>query len=471
METSQAQSAIIKFSQSDCQGIGYISRVVGYVKIRSLINLINVLDLDANPRSSKVGNVTNDIQDSLDETPDIFPYKTKGLLIASSHYENLERNRFRLFFEDRQTEGILDGGHNALAIGLYVLRLALEEHGDKMPPSIRTWSDFKDAWESNKTKIEDFVRHTRKEENDGESTTPLDTLVPVELLLPRDQDDRNCLDEFNANLLDICAARNNNVQLTTSTKANKHGYFDAFRQLLKEKDPDVADRVEWKTNDGGDIKAADIISLAWIPLSLLPSVTNDRGKTVEPPSAVQLYSGKAGCLSKFEQFMSSPEVSSRGKGYHRELRNNGVYETFEIAVDIPALYDYIYKQFPSLYNKNGGSYGRITAVKSLNARHSSRVTPFGHYEVDCLSPDGFITPLVYGLQALMETHVNPQNNYTYVEWVQDPFEWLDKNLDLVVKRYSNVLAPWGYDPQKVGKSSSSYQSALDAYKMALAGID
>lgn len=467
--SDSVKSAVIKFSQSDRQGTGCIQRIIGFIKIRSFINLIDTLDLDANPRSSKVGNVTNDIEDSLEDTPEIFPFKTKGVLLAASRYEQIDSKRYRLFFEDTETEGILDGGHNALSIGLYVLRLALNSKDEQMPSALKTWSDFKEAWLDKRSDIEDYIRSTRKDEDDDATITPLDTLVPVELLIPKDQTDQNCLDEFRTNLLDICAARNNNVQLTTSTKANKHGYFDEFKKLLKEEDPELAPRIEWKSNEGGDIKAADIIALSWIPLSLIPAVTSERGKVIEPPNPVQLYSSKAMCLSKFEQFMSSPEVCSPGRGYQRELHNQSVFSAFKIGVQLPKLYDYIYAKFPSLYNKNGGSYGRIIAVKSLNARRSSRLAPYGHGEVDSLSPDGFITPLVYGLKALMETKEDKDGNII-VKWRSDPEAWLDRNLDSVVARYSNNLAPWGYDPQKVGKSSGSYQNALDAYKMAMAGI-
>ena len=472
MDNLKNDVAIIKFIQYDEQYSGCITRVVGYAKIRSLINLIDVLDLDANPRSSKVGTVTNDIQDSIENTPDIFPFKTKGLLVASSEYEQLERHRYRLHFKDRQTEGILDGGHNALAIGLYVLRLAMDAANHPFPRSIKTWSDFKSAWYKFHDLIDQYLKDTRKDEDDTESVTRLDVLVPIELLLPRDQNDSNCLDEFNSNLLDICNARNNNVQLTVSTKANKHGYFDAFKKLLSEQDPDVEKRIEWKTNDGGDIKAADVIALAWIPLSLLPSIPNKSGKPFEAPNPVQLYSSKAVCLNKFEQFMSLDSVSSQGKGYQRELSNPSVYSAFQIAVQLPRLYDHIYATFPRLYNKNGGSYGKINAVKSLNRRHNSHLAPYGHEQVEYLSPDGFITPLVYGLRALMTVEQpQKQNEYPRVVWIQDPLPWLDQHLASIIKRYVTIFTPWGYDPQKIGKSIGSYQNALDDYKLALAGIE
>lgn len=83
--------------------------------------------------------------------------------------------------------------------------------------------------------------------------------------------------------------------------------------------------------------------------------------------------------------------------------------------------------------------------------------------------DGFITPLIYGLVALMEVTTD---GVPTVRWkVDDPMAWLTEHLPSIVRRYSDVLVPWGHDPQKVGKAPGSYNSALDAYKMALAGLD
>src|SRR5690554_118182 len=115
----------LKFEQVSEQTTGNILRVTGLVKVRNLIPLIDTVDLEANPRSSKVGPVTDAIGDSLEATPETFPFKTKGILVGASAYEQRERSRYSLTFDDPDIEGILDGGHNTLAIGIYILKLAL----------------------------------------------------------------------------------------------------------------------------------------------------------------------------------------------------------------------------------------------------------------------------------------------------------------------------------------------------------
>lgn len=460
-----AKTAIIRFSQPNDQTLGEIRKISGFIKLSNFIDIINVLDLEANPRASKVGKVTNEIQDSIVSTPDLLPFKTKGVLLAAADYEELERNRWRLTFIDPTTEGILDGGHNTLAFGLYILKNSFDLAGEKFPKKIISWNDFKKCWNDNHLLVEAYRDSLRDEKADD-----LNTLVPVELLLPADPDDYEIESNFRSNLLDICAARNNNVELSVGTKANKKGYFDSLKRIIGQKDPELNKRIEWKLNDGGDIKVESVIALTWIPLSLLKPVFDENKRKVEPPSANSLYSSKGICLKSFERLMSSPDVTiETEKDYIHELKSPSVAQAFNVAADIPSLFDYIYEVFPELYNKCGKKYGRISSVKALNSKKKAKMTPFGLKEISMLSPDGFIMPLVYGLQALME--VKEENGIQSIAWkVDDPKAWLEDNLEGIVRRYSDILVPWNYDPQKVGKALQSYNQALDFYKMALMGI-
>lgn len=478
---------IIKFSYPAEQTHNYIKRIVGFVKIKSLIPLIDQLDLDANPRSSKTGAVVTSIDESLSESPDIFPFMTKGILLAATGYQQLERGRYRVVFDDLETEGILDGGHNMLAIGLFILSQAQDRAAsmnDTNTPDypserdikhVKNWDSFKTLWNSYKNLIAWYQNSLHKEDNIfNPEETPLDTFVPVELLVPTDPDDGICLDSFRMNLLDICAARNNNVQLATSTKANQHGYFDSLKKLLKEANPDLADRVEWKSNAGGDIKPQDIITLCWIPLALLPGIADktirdDSNKPIEAPSPVSLYSGKEIAMSKFERLMSSKDVTEHNNS-QGALKNLGVQSALRIAAQIPVLYDYIYANLPASYNHNGGRYGKIKAIEALKKSAKAKKTPFGGAIVDCPSPQGFIAPLVYGLQSLME--VKKIDGTDCIVWRNgiNPEEWLSAHLDTIVKRYSNTLTAYNFDPQKVGKAIGSYETAIDCYKLALLGL-
>lgn len=457
---------IVRFEHSNEQQLGKITKVVGLIRAKSIVSIIDYLDLDANPRNSKTGPVTDAIQDSIRTDSDLFPFKTKGILLAASSYERLERNRYKIKIVNSDLEGILDGGHNTLAIGLFVLQEAFLSADKAFPRGGKNWDAFKELWDNNHDLVMDYLQVCSRNKEPGENG-PLDFFIPVELLLPSDPDDFDCVETFKTSLLDINQARNNNVQLNVSAVANQRGYFDDLKSIMEKHNKELYQRIEWKTNAGGEVKVEDIIALTWIPLSLLEPVNDKDGKRVEPPVATKTYSGKALALKAFERFMSSPEVTYT-TDYRVELKNPSVVSAFEIAVQLPELYDYIYEKLPELYNAADGSFGRITAVKKMNERRNVKKTPFLGRDIKTLSPDGFVAPLVYGLYALME--VKGEGKDARVVWKTDPWEFLYDNLPAIVARYREVFAPWNWDPQKVGKAPQSYKQVIDYYKMALAGI-
>src|SRR5215203_2943009 len=117
----------LSLSESE-NSIAGIKRYTGFVKGRDLYPLFDHGSLEANPRSAKYGVVVRDILETLERTPELFPFKSKGILLGTSDYEALQRNRFELRFNDPASEGILDGGHNMLALGIHMLSSVLDEH-------------------------------------------------------------------------------------------------------------------------------------------------------------------------------------------------------------------------------------------------------------------------------------------------------------------------------------------------------
>ena len=262
------------------------------------------------------------------------------------------------------------------------------------------------------------------------------------------------MEAFNGSLLSICSARNNNVQLTLETKANKKGFYEDLRAALP---GEIAERVEWKTNDGGEIKARDLIALAWIPLSTL-----DLEYIPEFPPQ-NIYRNKGECAKLFDDLMSDDRVSRPTDGeYTREIHNKSVRSALALAAQLPALYDKIYADFPLAYNANGGKFGNITVVKMAPNMRTQPKSYFTNESVEYSYPDGLIMPLVYGLKALMTTTSDDR-----VVWSQDPTKFLDKHLTQIVRKYRVVLDAYRFDPQKVGKNEGSYQLVIDAYETGL----
>lgn len=451
---SSSASITIRLDQAAEQTYGFIKRVHGLVRLKGLIPLISDLDLEANPRDSRVSKVTNDIRESLEKTPETFPYKTKGILVASSNYSLKDRNRYELYFINPQVEGILDGGHNTLAVGLHILELALGEKFPEVEKEIKLWDDFKKAWDAHFPEIKSY-REGLAEDDDS-----LNSFVPVELLLPSDPTDEICVEDFNRALLEICAARNNNAQLRTEAKANAQGYFESLKSLLPKA---ISENVEWRPNEGGEIKTPDIVAISWIPLSFYGKKFKDEdGKIVEAVSMPQIYASKGECVNRFERLMSSHEVSeTQGGNFRRDLKSPEILSALKIASDLPELFDLIYELFPDAYNAQDGKFGRIKEVKKMNGA-KLKTTKFTKRAIEWKYPEGYIVPLVAGLRALMEI-----SDTGLLAWrVNSPMDFVKRHFPQIVASYKGVVELVDYDPQKVGKAAAAYESAYTAFESA-----
>lgn len=437
--------------------IAGIKRYTGFVRGRDLFGLFDHVSLEANPRAAKVGSVTNAILASLEDTPELFPFKSKGILIGTSAYEALQRNRFELIFGDPGSEGILDGGHNMLAIGLHMLSQVADE---REISRISLWDDMKTLWDQCRSELEEVKEL-------------FDFLVPVELLVPSDPEDTSAVQKFEMSVLDICAARNNNAQLTQETKSNKLGFYDEIRERL---DPGIAARVEWKSNEwesseSRPIKVRDLLALAWIPLNK----ANEAGLlpldiSVTPQN---IYRNKGECSKQFDKLMLDRGVSVPTDGPTHELRNETVASCFDILADLPRLYDQIYKDFPDAYNSNNYRFGASTIVKMYDPsrRESAKdkssfvvtqpTTHFLNIPVSYRYPDGLIMPLVYGLKGLMVI------NDRKVVWATDPSEFLTQYLGDIAGAYRLVLDMARFDPQKLSKNQASHEFAVGEFEKSL----
>ena len=440
-----------------------ISRLIGFVPAKYLLPLFDNAGLAANPRSSRRNSVVEDILTTLDSTPELFRYKSKGILLGTSSYEALQRNRYRLEFNDPNIEGILDGGHNMLAIGLHILQPHMEEKDWKR---IKSWDDMKSAWDDHRDLIED-------------SKDEYDFYVPVELLIPSG-DTTEGVDAFLMPLLEVCEARNNNAQLPIEAKSNKQGFYDAIKDVMSK---DFANRVEWKPNSWEDdaekrpIKVRDLVALAWIPLN---SLSEEGALPLDiSVSAQNTYRNKGECSKKFEELMSHDDVTDQKQGATRELKHAGVRSAFEILADLPRLYDQIYADFPKAYNGNGKrrfASNPIVKIYDPERRKSAKKsgkavkgyvttepkTPFFREGVKDNYPEGLIVPLIYGLKGLMKVE-----NGKVVWAVDDPFAFVDLNLERIADSYQLVMNMARWDPQKISKDANSYEFAVREFRNAL----
>lgn len=445
----KSHQVILKFDECFISSRYSLRRVEGTIAPESMIRLIDIADLHANPREAKSGDVTDAITETLETSPDLFHFKSKGILVASANCRELERNRFEISFTDEDIEGVLDGGHNMLAIAMYILRHALgDKAAKKALYNVKRWEDVADAWLKYRSEVEEVKKD-------------LNFLVPTEIIYPQDTTEGR--DAYEGAILEIAQARNNNAQLTEETKANKAGFYNEIKNSI---DPALVNEIEWKTNDGGRIKVRDLVALAWVPLSALPEMAGIPELSGFNP--VNIYRNKGLCVSDFSKLMQNDKVSIKTKGDIRELHNTAIKSALNLMKDLPSLYDYIYASFPDAYNDVSPGFGRISSVRIYEAgkynpkekKYLAYPAKTKYYEDDVKFdfPDGFIAPVVWALREIM---IYESGELT---WREDPKTFIAKNLRRFLEVYHGFIAMANYDPQKVGKTNSTYQLACNDFR-------
>jgi hypothetical protein len=431
---------------------------LGLVKLKHFFDLIQFENLQANPRESKKSDITLEIQESLEDNSGIFPILSKGVLVASTNAVELDRDhRYKLTFENREIEGILDGGHNTLAIGRFILSQVLELPNEKRElKEAKDFQSYKKLYRKHFAAQEAFLK-------DPSNLQIAEILIPVELLIPQSSSDF-VLREFIEVIPQVQEARNKNAQLTSKTWANHEGLFEELKRYL---DTDLAMNIEWKANAGGTIDVGNLLALAWIPLTVLMADTDEEfkaleGKTISCLSPVQTYNSKASVLNRYVDLLKSPQVGSfDGDTNKYVLKHEGVKSALKVVGDLPRLYEAVYDSLPGIYNQMG-KWSSMESVASEMGKGKLPLKKFTFTPAELYVPEGFIAPFIYAFRALLEVRNGS------VEWITDPFEFLAEQGDSFGQAYYDILEDKGGDPQKVGKANMSYASLYDHFRFALA---
>ncbi|MEH6714364.1 hypothetical protein [Parasphingorhabdus flavimaris] len=459
---------ILKFADVAVQPSGgeqSISRAVGFVNIGHILPILDSKALAPNPRNAKRNAIVEAILGTLNDTPELFRFKSRGLLISSHKVEKLERGRFRVLFDKEFVDGVLDGGHNLFALGLFILSQILDQ---KSLNKIRTWEQLEETWAVNR----DAIKHLEFDKDD---------LVTVELIYPSSSREE-AQDEFDRAAFDISQARNANTQVNTEAFQNKLGFYDVLKESLPEK---LSARVEWKpgvveAKDAKPISVRDIVALAWIPLNLA-SKNNLLPKefSVLPQN---IYRNKGECSDKFNSLMMLDEVTQPiggQAGQARQLVHKTVESCLHITADLPRLFDLIYEKFPVYYNNGNFRFGRRNVVKMYDPvklkqlKEENRdtqaytgirpVTPFfqnSTAEMKWKYPDALIIPFVTGLSALMTIEDGK------VVWAYDDIDSIVlEKLEKAAPLFDGQLDAYDWDPQRLAKSSSSHKQAASYYEV------
>ena len=436
---TQDKTVTFKVELRNDANVGPLYRISGAVKIKNLVDLISIEDLTANPRRPKRTTITEDIMQTIQTAPEMLPFYSKGILIGSSDVVERDRDRFQLHFADPDREGVLDGGHNLMAIALVLLgEVGVSE---KALRKVKFWDQLKEAWAENTTALKALRQDT---------SPTLDALVPLEIIAPlAGPEAGDGLAEFNNLIMGICANRNQNAQLAADAIANKSGVFD----FLKESMPaELADQVTWSTNDNKRIDPRMLVSLLWVSLGKVPTLGNYGIKPITPTSA---YSSKAASLQRFTDLVEADgaaEKTDDGKSY--VVLDGYIASAFEMIVDILNCHDYIYTGFKDAYNENGGSFGRIGAVKKTS-KGTNRTLVTNQLVEHEVPPSGYLIPLLFSIQALIKDDAEAGR----LTWHKPPLEFLQApgNLTKLVGALKPIIEMANWNPQTVGKNSASYE--------------
>ncbi len=404
-----------------------INKLISSISSKDFVKLLSKADNKVNPRTAKTNSITRSIHETLDISPELFWFKSKGLLLATENCRSLERGRIEISLSNVEYEGIMDGGHNTFAIASFI---ALKLFKKKL----RTWDECKNYWKDNYEMILEKLE---------ENQDIFQFSVPIEIIYPNE--DEGSIDDFYNYIAEICSARNNNVQLTETTKGNQVGYYDYLKDEINEEI-----KVIWKAGGPGIIKPEDAISMATIPLiymkdnSLLP---ND----IKNVSLTSIYSRKSQCVDFFHTIMDHDDISSKEKGKY-VLNNESVKSALGLTEEIMRFFDKLFSRFPELYNKYSPGFGRIQTVDSKAGKFSLFRTAKSGYTY----PFAFIYPLVTGVMSL----IGQKGDRLY--WKISPLAIDLEDLDL--KQYVALIKLVNYDAAKVGKQEVFYTESKSIFE-------
>lgn len=234
---------------------------------------------------------------------------------------------------------------------------------------------------------------------------------------------------------ELASARNTSVQVQDKSIAELENRFDIIKRSI-ENEP-YFNSIYFKENEIGDIDVADIISI----LNLF-NIDKYPNKNESP---IISYTGKGQCIKNYINI-------------HREYGDtleNPYAKMSKIIPDIFKLYDHLEKNMRKFYS-NGVSnkkYGLVTGVTTRKEGKETFKTKFYGEDIDYLTPNGFIYPILGAFRALVK-----ENENMYYEWKKNPIEVMDKIGAELVSNTINMSRELGNNPNATGKNKTLWMN-------------
>lgn len=246
---------------------------------------------------------------------------------------------------------------------------------------------------------------------------------------------------------ELAAARNTSVQVQDKSIAELEDRFEIIKEPI-ENEP-YSHNIYFKENDVGDIDVTDIIAI----LNLF-NIEKYPNKNENP---IISYTGKGQCIKNYISI-------------HKELVNtieNPYVKMKNIIPDIFKLYDHLEKNMRKFYS-NGISnkkYGAVTGVTPKKDGKEAFKTKFYRENMDYLTPNGFIYPILGAFRALLK-----ENEEHFYEWKKDPFITMDKIGAELVANTINMSRELGNNPNATGKNKTLWMNLYMIVCMELVEI-
>ena len=157
-------------------------------------------DSKVNPRKAKINPIVKAIEETLQFSPELYFFSSKGILLSSIYVDLLDRNRVRLSFSEEEMEGIMDGGHNAFALCRFIANVINDDNLITWDDCIRYYRN-EDTFASLKVGYESHIGQ-------------LKFSIPIEVIAPVDKDEAS-IEYFSNHILEILSLIHISAHRTT----------------------------------------------------------------------------------------------------------------------------------------------------------------------------------------------------------------------------------------------------------------